>query len=84
MGSYVSFHPLNHNFKNSPDIPIRKKGVVGDGIYIGKKCWLGAKSTILDGVSLGNNCVVAAGAIVAKSFPDNSLIAGVPAKLLNR
>lgn len=82
MGSYVSFHPLNHNFKINPEIPIRKKGVVGKGIFIGKSCWLGAKSTILDGVTLGDNCVVAAGAVVTKSFPNNSIIGGVPAKIL--
>jgi len=84
MGSYVSFHPLNHDFKHNPEIPIRQKGVVGKGIFIGKSCWLGAKSTILDGVILGDNCVVAAGAVVTKSFPNNSIIGGVPAKILKK
>jgi acetyltransferase-like isoleucine patch superfamily enzyme len=52
------------------------------GIKIGKNCWIGSKVSILDGVQLGNGCIVAAGAVVTKSFPDNSIIGGVPAKLL--
>jgi acetyltransferase-like isoleucine patch superfamily enzyme len=38
--------------------------------------------TILDGVEVGNGCIIAAGAVVNKSFPENSIIGGVPAKLL--
>jgi len=49
-------------------------------ISIGKNCWLGANSIILPGVSIGDNVIVAAGAVVTKSFGDNLIIAGVPAK----
>ena len=52
-------------------------------IVIGKKCWLGANSVILPGVQLGNNVIVAAGSVVNKSFPDNSVVAGVPAKIVH-
>lgn len=82
IGSYVSFHPLNHDFSGCMDKPIREKGVIGRGINIGQGCWIGAKATILDGVQLGGGSVVAAGAIVTRSFPENSLVAGVPAKLI--
>lgn len=81
VGNYVSFHSENHNFSDK-DIPIRLQGVNHQGIVIGDNCWIGAKSTILDGVRIGNGCVIAAGAVVTKSFPDNVVIGGVPAKII--
>ena len=51
-------------------------------VSIGKSCWIGQNVCILKGVSLGDNCIVAAGAVVTRSFPAFSVIGGVPAKLL--
>lgn len=51
-------------------------------IKIGNSCWIGASATINPGVTLGDNVVVGAGAVVTKSFPDNVVIAGVPAKVI--
>lgn len=51
-------------------------------IKIGTGSWMGRSSHVLGGVILGKNCVVAAGAIVTKSFPDFSMLGGIPAKLL--
>lgn len=81
FGNYVSVHPENHNFED-PDIPIRLQGVNRKGIKIGKNCWIGSKATILDGAVIGNNCIVAAGAVVRGFFPDNVIIGGVPAKII--
>ena len=51
-------------------------------VKIGNRCWIGAKAIILKDVTLGDGCVVAAGAVVTRSFPAGSVIAGVPARLL--
>ena len=51
-------------------------------ITIGKGCWIGAKAVILPGVELGEKCIVAAGAVVNRSFAPYTIIGGVPAKAL--
>lgn len=80
-GNYVSIHPENHNYNDS-EKPIRLQGVNHKGIKIGKGCWIGAKSTILDGTEIGEGCIVAAGAVVSGKFPENVIIGGVPAKII--
>lgn len=82
FGNYVSIHPENHNYHNT-NIPIRLQGVNGVGVKIGKNCWIGAKVTILDGTIIGDNSVVAAGAVVRGQFPDNCVIGGFRQKLSN-
>lgn len=82
LGNFVSMHSENHNYENAT-IPIRLQGVNSKGIKIGSNCWIGAKATILDGVNLGSGCIVAAGAVVIEGeYPDNSILGGVPARIL--
>lgn len=83
IGQYFSCHPENHHFSD-PTTPIRLQGTSRKGIVIGKNCWIGSKVSILDGVKIGDNCVIAAGSVVTKSVPDNVLIGGVPAKIINQ
>jgi len=66
-------HPLN---------PKERKGLTGKPILIKKNAWIGANATILPGVTIGENAVVAAGAVVSKDVPDNTIVGGIPAKFI--
>jgi acetyltransferase-like isoleucine patch superfamily enzyme len=81
IGQYFSVHPENHIF-GIRDLPIRLSGTSRQGVVIGRNCWIGSKVTILDGVHIGDNCVIAAGAVVARSVGPNNLIGGVPARVI--
>ncbi|TFZ63883.1 acyltransferase [Hymenobacter sp. UV11] len=83
IGQYFSCHPENH-LHGDPDQLIRLQGVTRQGISIGANCWIGSKVTVLDGVSIGAGSVVAAGAVVTRSVPAGSVVAGVPARIIKR
>lgn len=53
-------------------------------ISVGNGTWVGARSTILPGVTIGNGCIIAAGSVVTKDVSDNTLVAGVPAKEIKK
>ncbi|EJL6424275.1 acyltransferase [Vibrio cholerae] len=53
-------------------------------IKIGNNVFIGTKSIILPGVSIGNNVIIGAGSVVTKSIEDNSVVAGNPARVINR
>ncbi|TVP92399.1 sugar O-acetyltransferase [Alkalibacterium sp.] len=68
-------HPLHPDERNS--------GLeFGRPISIGDNCWIGANATIIGGVTLGKNVVVAAGSVVTRSFSDNVVLAGAPARVI--
>lgn len=50
--------------------------------YIGRNCVIGVRSVILPGITIGDHCVVAAGSVVTKNVPPNSIVAGNPAKVI--
>jgi acetyltransferase-like isoleucine patch superfamily enzyme len=60
------------------------KALAAAPVRIGKRCWLGANAVILPGVELGDDVVVGAGAVVTKSFPTGTVLAGVPAKAIGQ
>lgn len=67
------------------DIPILDQGVYSEGpVEIGGGSWLGAGAIVLDGVKVGRNCVVGAGAVVTKDLPDCSVAVGVPARIVRQ
>ncbi len=62
--------------------PETRHSLVPGRIHIKKNAWIGAGATILPGVSIGENAVVASGAVVSKNVPDNTVVAGIPAKVV--
>lgn len=82
FGPYVSLHPEYHNFGDT-STPIKSQGISGSGIVVGSDCWFGAKSTILDGATVGDGCIVAAASVVTRQVLDAySIYAGSPSKKL--
>lgn len=64
--------------------PARRKELELKPVVIKKNAWIGAKAVILPGVTVGENAVVAAGSVVTKSVPTNTMVAGVPAKVIKK
>lgn len=73
----VTFCTSTHEMGSSER---RAGSAIGQPIIVGKGCWIGARSMILPGVSIGSGCIIAAGSVVTKECEPNSLYAGVPAK----
>ncbi|MCG2462416.1 sugar O-acetyltransferase [Flavobacteriaceae bacterium F89] len=68
--------------ENHPLDPTDRKSLDLGSIVVKRNAWLGAACTILPGVTIGENSVVAAGAVVTKDVPHNTLVAGIPAKVV--
>ncbi len=66
--------------ENHPIDPTQRKSLIGKPILIKKNAWIGASATILPGITIGENSIVAAGSIVTKDVPSNTIVAGNPAK----
>lgn len=79
LGHNVVLATLNHGvaWKERPDL-------IPAPIHIGKNVWIGANATVVGGVTIGDNAIVAAGAVVTKDVPENTIVGGVPAKLIRK
>jgi maltose O-acetyltransferase len=75
VGLYTPIHPLDPTERNAGT-------EMAAPITIGDNCWFGGDVTVVPGVTLGNNVVVGAGSVVTKSFGDNVVIAGNPARII--
>ncbi len=65
-----------------PIDPENRQVLIPNPIHIKKNAWIGAGATILQGVTIGENAVVASGAVVSKDVPDNTIVGGIPAKII--
>ena len=72
---YTPIHPLDYKTRNTIVESAKP-------ITICKNCWLGGSVIVLPGVTIGDGCVIGAGAVVTKDIPDNSLAVGNPAKVI--
>ena len=77
IGHNVVFATLNHGMA-----PEDRGTTYPAPIRLGKNVWVGSNATILQGVSIGDNSIVAAGAVVTRDVPENVIVAGVPAKII--
>ena len=80
-GQNIRFHSSNHVYNDTKTL-IKEQGTISKGIMIGNDCWIGAGVVFCDGVNIGSGCVIGANSVVTKSFPDNAVIAGNPAKII--
>ncbi|MDE6838008.1 MAG: sugar O-acetyltransferase [Acutalibacter sp.] len=80
----LNIHVGKNFLTNHPLTPMgrRKHLGIAKPVAIGNDVWIGGNVTILPGVTIGNNVVIAAGAVVTKDVPDNSLVGGVPARVI--
>lgn len=79
----ITVTALNHNFKNTNE-RIDLQGVTTKQVVINNDVWIGANAVILPGVTIGRHAVVAAGAVVTTDVPENTVVGGVPAKIIKR
>ncbi|QPK94737.1 sugar O-acetyltransferase [Actinomyces sp. zg-332] len=77
IGHNVVLATLNH-----PQPVSRRQNLIPKPIKIGNDVWIGANATVCPGVSIGQGAIVAAGAVVTKDVLPNTVVAGVPAKLI--
>lgn len=78
IGQYTTIIDSNYHMVDIDD------DISGEEINIGNNVWVGIKCTILSGVTIGENSVVASGSIVTKDVPKNVLVAGSPAKVIKK
>lgn len=80
IAEYVTIRDQDHRFGG--DVPTALNGFDTAPIMIGNNVWIGAKATITSGVTIGDNAVIAAGAVLTSDVPANTVVGGIPAKIL--
>ena len=81
IGPHAVLHASEHIF-STRSVPIHKQGVTCQGITVCPDVYIGANVTILDGITVGQGVILAAGTVVTKDIPPYTMAAGVPAKVI--
>lgn len=81
IGGDIRDHDHGHEFIDVRR-PYNTQGFPTRPVFIGRNVWLAMGTFVMKGISIGDNCLIGANAVVTKSFPANSLVGGVPARLL--
>lgn len=79
IGHCVTLATLNHM-----QSPKDRGSMIPKAIHIGNDVWIGSNSTILQGVTIGDGAIIAAGAVVTKDVAPNTIVGGVPAKFIKK
>lgn len=77
-----SCYITDHDHGLNPDFPPLQQPMIGKATVIGDRVWLGAKVTVLKGVTIGDDAVIGAGSVVTKDIPENAVAVGIPAKVI--
>ncbi|WP_078948024.1 acyltransferase [Streptomyces griseus] len=80
IGAHTSLLGFNHSM--SPDRPVFRQPLTSRGIKVGDDVWIGSHVIVVDGVTIGDHCVIGAGAVVTKDLPAWTVAAGNPARAL--
>ena len=78
----ITITALNHNFSDVTK-RIDEQGITTKPVVIKDDVWIGANAVVLPGVTIGSHAVVAAGAVVTHDVPDNTVVGGIPAKVIS-
>lgn len=70
---------LNHGLA-----PEKRQCLIPSNVHIGKNIWVGSRSIVLQGVTIGDNSVIGAGSVVTKDVPQNTVAVGRPAKIVKK
>ncbi|HLW18230.1 MAG TPA: acyltransferase [Actinomycetota bacterium] len=81
FADWIYICDFDHRYEDM-SIPIKNQGIVKSPVKIEENCWIGEKSTVLRGVTVGSGSVVASHALVNRDVPRNSIVGGVPARVL--
>ena len=73
---------VNLTSENHPLDPEDRKTLILSPVLVKRNAWIGAGATVLPGVTVGENSIVAAGAVVSRDVPPNTVVAGIPAKII--
>ena len=81
LAEMVSIRDHDHRFDDLT-IPIREQGMTCAPIVIGRNVWIGAKVSVVKGVTIGDGAIIGANAVVTRDVPANAIAAGVPARVI--